>query len=164
MTPQLYEDIVEPLVESLYDKLGSWETVEEFLTQLQKMPHQLAILLGAYWTYGEVGNGGFVQYFWNSSGIIAPEAVLGFQALDMPQCATIVERAMSHFGTPYPRNREQRHALIEGADEGWDMFKEGRNIALDQLNDDFFPLVNEENGGFEATATRYVLRYRAAQN
>ncbi len=62
----------------------------------------------------EVGNGGFDQYFANSGGALAPEALEGLRLLELRRFAAIVERAMAEF--PHgnvPRSRVRREQLLE---------------------------------------------------
>ena len=46
--------------------------------------------------------------FENSTGIFAPEAVLGFQRIGKPELAAALLKAMSLLGEPYPRERKER--------------------------------------------------------
>ena len=46
---------------------------------------------------GEVANGGFWQYFGNSTGILAYEAVRGFQLVGALEYAELLEKAIARF-------------------------------------------------------------------
>ncbi len=46
----------------------------------------------------EVNNGGFHQYFWNSSGSLVPDVVNALNAIGAGQMASIVERAIDAVG------------------------------------------------------------------
>lgn len=47
------------------------------------------------WVGIEVFNGGFNQYFWNSSGDFAADAVAGFDLIGTPALARLMERAIA---------------------------------------------------------------------
>jgi hypothetical protein len=90
------------------------------LTEIQQ------ILFPTHWVCCEVYNGGFYQYFTNTTGYHALEAVIGFQKLGMDDVAQIVQRAIDVFGSEFPRNRESRESFLlkfDGAERSeWDPF------------------------------------------
>jgi hypothetical protein len=59
-------------------------------------PGQSAIF-AIWWTDSEIGNGGLRQYFQNSTGILAPEAIAGFRLVGWPAVADVLERATRLF-------------------------------------------------------------------
>jgi len=81
----------------------------------------------------DVNNGGFDQYFLNSSGDTAWFAPAALRTIGAPSMATIVERANAAFGPDGPpRDREQRQEALErlrGADD---------DVLFKSLDDDFF--------------------------
>ena len=79
----------------------------------------------------EMGNGGIDQYFYNSAGDTAPEALEGLRLIDAPKFARPLEQAMKLFpGGQVPRDRDARELLLDeqdlsealiesGVDEAW---------------------------------------------
>lgn len=69
----------------------------------------------------EVNNGGFEQFFFNSSGELAYDLVPGLEALGSRDNLLIARRAVERFGRPGSLAEETRHAhlekLIENAGE-----------------------------------------------
>jgi hypothetical protein len=113
-----------------------WETVDiyngssAFLQTFALVPEAAGDLLALHWCQSEVCNGGFHQFFNNSTGVLAPEAVKGFHAVGMGTAGEIVSKAMLVFGAPYPREQLHRKAFL-GSIPGetrkeWDPF-----VALD---------------------------------
>jgi uncharacterized protein DUF4375 len=88
------------------------------------------------------------QFFLNPTGVLAPEAAHGFQALGLEACAAIVREAIGFFGEPYPRDQEERCARLDavrGATRTeWDPFH--------ALDDRFHAAL----GSFDETADRYL--------
>jgi Domain of unknown function (DUF4375) len=152
-----YRELVDPL----YEILVTWETAELYLDRMRGIREDLALLFGAHLAYWEIGNGGFTQFFWNSSGIVAPEAARGFRMLGMPRSAEIVERAMLQFGHPFPRDWNARQTMF---DEGEEPFGGKEHPGFAALDSEMFPLVEEEAGGFEAAADRYATRRSSSLN
>jgi hypothetical protein len=69
-------------------------------------------VFAANFCQSEVCNGGLHQFFSNPTGVLAPEAVAAFRAMGLPEVAQVVEDAMSYFGSPYPRDAEERQARL----------------------------------------------------
>ncbi len=70
--------------------------------------------LAAYWVEAEVNNGGFDQYFFNSSGDNAEVALAGLKEMGATNAAALLTRAMAVFpdGKP-PANRTQRQKVMD---------------------------------------------------
>ncbi len=61
----------------------------------------------------EVNNGGFSQFFWNSSGDYANEVVSAYQALGAEKTAGICRRALDAFGRDLPADRAEREEMLD---------------------------------------------------
>ncbi len=111
-----------------------------------------ATLFAAYWPQAEVLNGGLSQFFGNSTGVLAPEAVEAYKRLGMPRLAAKLQDAMDWFGAPYPRERASREDRLE------DFAVSHESDPFDTMDDDIVELIYEENAGLEAAALAYVQR------
>lgn len=94
----------------------------------------------------EVNNGGFDQYFFNSSGDYANETLESLKKIGALKTAKLVEEAFSYFPeNPIPKDNEKRRKILENIDtktcEKWN-----------ELEDVFYQ--NEENIG--GLALEYV--------
>ncbi len=137
-----YWDIVEPV----WDAINIYDGSEVFAQTFGSAPRTSGLMFAAHFCQSEICNGGFHQFFWNSTGILAPEAIEGFREIGQVQVAALVEKGMSLFGSVYPRDREQRQAQLSAI---------SRN-SLDELDETFYSLVDSEAGGFAAAADRYT--------
>ena len=77
----------------------------------------------------EVSNGGFHQLFTNSTGVLLPEAIIGFRAMQLDALAGIASEAASFFGHDYPREQMPRIAALErhsvrSEPDSWNPFEE----------------------------------------
>jgi hypothetical protein len=104
------ESIYWSLVEPVWEPLNrSWESrPEEFSRQLRAVPPAVGHLYAGHWCQSEVCNGGFHQFFHNSTGVLAPEALEGFRAVGLAKCTWALADAMAFFGSTYPRERAER--------------------------------------------------------
>jgi hypothetical protein len=91
----------------------AWDQgVGTFVFKLHKAPLKVQHLYAAHWCQSEVYNSGLFQFFHNATGILAPEAVSGFEAIGAPELAEVLKQAMTYFGTPYRRDRTARFAKL----------------------------------------------------
>ena len=78
-----YWDTIEPV----WDKINIYEGEATFLTSIQPLPRPVVLLYAAHFCLSEIYNGGHLQFFWNNTGILCPEAIEGFNLIGMPQLA-----------------------------------------------------------------------------
>ena len=61
----------------------------------------------------EVNNGGFSQFFYNSSGNFSNELVSAFTAIGANVTATICQKAISAFGRDIPVDSDEREKMLD---------------------------------------------------
>ena len=131
-----------------WDSIDIYHGPEVFLRTLAGVDRDAALLYAAHFAQSEICNGGFAQFFSNSTGVLCPEAVSGLKAIGMPGTSALVQEvALQLFGEPYPRARKERKEKLENIE---------RKI-LDALNSKFFVLIGSEGGGFEAASNAFIL-------
>jgi hypothetical protein len=168
-----YWDVVEPLFSVVEFGNGP----EEFGKSTATIPRTSLLLFAAHMCVAEVHNGGVLQLFWNTTGVMVPEGIEGFATMGMPLLAEILREALRPLGVPYPRDREDRwEALLacskRGKPELMRMFKKldpddprgfykvfveaTSNLSFDELDKQFWETAKTENGGFQEAATRFA--------
>jgi len=80
----------------------------------------------------EVNNGGFEQFFYNSSGDFAGEIVSAFTKLGALKTAGICQKALDAFGVKLPSNRDDREELLDK------ILNEKISAILDECDDKFY--------------------------
>ena len=130
------------LVDPIWEVVKIYDGPEAFLATFGKVQRECGLLYAAHFCQSEVCNGGFDQFFFNSTGVLAPEALEGFAVIGQPQIQSLLSQAMSILGSPYVREREARQYALERLPA--DSFEE--------LNQKFFALIETEAGGFEVAA------------
>ena len=134
------------------DSISIYDGPEEFLRQHHAVPRDLGLLFAAHWCQSEVRNGGFLQFFFNDTGVLAPEAAEAFRAIGLVDCAELMERAMAHLGSEYPRERDKRLEIL-GMSLAGDWPAES---PFDALDDKFFELLPWQEDRFEIAADNYA--------
>jgi hypothetical protein len=139
------------------------DSAESFQLTFSNVPRELGLLYAAHFCQSEICNGGFTQFFWNSTGVLAPEAIEGLAAIGQLQVADVVRRAVSMLGAPYPRDRAARWAALDelapAADREPDSLGRAAYRRIDlfrPLEKEFYSLLRTEADGFENAADRYA--------
>jgi hypothetical protein len=166
-------------LDSYWDLLGPhseaidiYKDRETLVASIANIPRHIVLLYAAHMCQSEVHNGGFLQLFWNSTGIIVPEAIEAYKTIGMPTLASLIQQAAQPLGSPYPLERDDRwDALIQASTlseaELESLFKTEDNLyrafvkateslPFDSLDRQFWDAAKTENGGFDTAATRYA--------
>jgi hypothetical protein len=140
------------VVDPVWDTISIYDGPDVFLRQFRAVPAVAGNLFAAHWCLSEVCNGGLYQFFTNSTGVLAPEALVGFRAIGLHEWADILAEAMRYFGEPYPRERADRQELLARCPgrrrQEWDPF-----FALDER---FYSWLHAEPDRWERAADRYA--------
>lgn len=156
----------------LFGRVKTYGGVPEFWLSIEGVSRPLLLLYAAHFCLSEIHNGGFLQLFWNSTGILVPEAIEGCRALGMPELARVFASAAGILGSPYPRDRESRwDALLAASslnsEEIEQAFKTSARfyvafetitatLRFRETTDRAWKLAETENGGFQERACRYA--------
>lgn len=104
-------DIILGIGELLWDKSKNDENFES-LNQFEKNVLYIEML------EAQVNNGGFDQYFFNSSGEYAYETLTALEQVGASKAAELLEQAIKAFPQlPIPKDTEQRRELMEDLPE-----------------------------------------------
>ena len=87
----------------------------------------------------EVNNGGFSQFFYNSSGDFTDELVGAFTAIGANTTAAICQKAINAFGRDIPADTEDRREMLD------EMESDELNEILEECDDAFFAYEDDLN-------------------
>lgn len=130
-----------------------WQRMQEVgwdeLTPIQRQ------VLAVQMLQNEVNNGGFDQYFFNSSGDTWPDAQAGLQAIDATEISKLLARAVARFGSDGPSTdrqmRQEQLAKISNA---------GNNFSA--LEDEFYKDEHNLQPALLAFITAHADEFRPA--
>lgn len=114
--PRAYPRFYEPY----YDQFNFYEGRENWLRSIQGIPEKAVHLFSIHWQHLEIYNGGFWQYFFNSTSESAPEAIAGWRAIGLPEVAEVTVAACSRVGNPLPGTNEGRRRIVGDPDNRMD--------------------------------------------
>jgi hypothetical protein len=121
---------------------------EQFLDSFLAVPNWLRVLIAADWCQKEICNGGMLQFFTNSTGIVAPEAIEGFRALGLSECAKLLEEGIKIRDQDEREEFEERFPGEERSQ--WDPFY--------RLDAPFYVALGRDNDRFDQAAQAYYLK------
>jgi len=98
-------------IEEAFDELDC-STAEVFADGLSQFPEWVGDLLCVHWLLAEFQNGGLMQFFLNSTGVLAPEAVSALRRMNLPEAAEALSQALDLLGSPYPRDKRDRYQIL----------------------------------------------------
>ena len=85
----------------------------------------------------EINNGGFNQYFCNSSGEYAHETILSLKAIGADKTADILQKAIAQFpDKKVPKDRDERTEIVEQIEEIAGEIWDGLDQAFYKYEDD----------------------------
>ena len=106
--PRKYQKYYAPY----YEIFNFYEGREAWLRSIENIPIKAVNLFSVHWLHYEIYNGGFWQYFFNSTCVSFPEAKIGFQAIGMPEVASLIEKAALLVGDPFPFDMDKRRLVV----------------------------------------------------
>lgn len=113
------------VIEEIWKWADFYEAYAPFKRQMAELTKGQRAIYGTLWCDSEVDNGGFNQFFSNSTGMLGPEAVEGFRLIGMDETAKTVEAAIAFAKfDPYPRERKERQERLEKAESNLDTWYE----------------------------------------
>ena len=146
------------VVEPFWRAVSIYDGPDDFTRQFSELPLVARHLLTAHWCQSEVRNGGLHQFFSNSTGVLAPEALAAFRAIGLTEWAAILAEAMQFFSEPYPREQADRREQLAGRSgerrEEWDPF-----FALDKR---FYKWLHAGRDRWARAADRFAAAQGAA--
>jgi hypothetical protein len=108
-------------------------------------------MFAAYWCQAEVLNGGLLQFYSNSTGVLAPEAVAAFDDLGLPVLAGLLRESNAWFGETYPRDRDSRERRLEE----YALARPGEPDPFVALEGQVVDRLYNEGNGLEAAAVEF---------
>jgi hypothetical protein len=106
-------DLIEAIVTGLQSHMGG-EDLEDEATVLREATRGQRAIYALDWTTLEVNNGGWHQFFWNSSGALTDEAIAGAELIGARENAAILREAAAVFPRgQVPEDRSARWRALD---------------------------------------------------
>lgn len=110
-------DDPQAIIDPVWYSADFYESSEVLEKTLAPFSWPQRLVWAVLWTSAEICNGGLNQYFSNSTGMIWPEAIEGFEAIGRGDLADILRQAAARFPSPPARDRQLRWKAMDEMDE-----------------------------------------------
>jgi Domain of unknown function (DUF4375) len=110
-----------------------FDNPEEADRVLAETPEPYRTMYPLWIFQGEMLNGSVHQFFYNSSGLLAPQVVAAMRQVGLRKHATAVERGIAMFSSPYQRRTTDRR--ISHFREGWTDWDDRLGALTDDVDD-----------------------------
>jgi hypothetical protein len=144
--PEDAEYVMWDVIAPMYDELATPYDPDPRLHEAT--PGQRAVY-ALHWTRSEVENGGFHQFFYNSTGMLGDEALAGAERIAAADFAAVIREALSIFPDGLIVDNVLRQDFMEELPE--------QDVAtLSKLDDRFYALMGPED---QSTLARQCAAY-----
>jgi hypothetical protein len=126
------KELVQRVVSSVQDFVGEANPGEDDYELVRQTPKSAQFFWAMRLMESEVNNGGFEQYFWNSSCTLEDVALEAYQAIRADKYVLFLRRAMELAGSGSWKDRRGRF----GSD--WKAYKKACPREMDGLDNEFY--------------------------
>lgn len=145
------------LIHPWWNHINIYRGPAVFRKSLRPVPEEVANLYAVHFCHSEVLNGGFLQFYMNDTGVLAPETLRGLRALGLTEAAKLLARTMRRFGKVYPRGRFVRWRVLGvKADGNWP-----DEDPFEKADDRYYKLLPIDTMRFSKAMDRYAAKYIA---
>ncbi|TGM58870.1 DMP19 family protein [Leptospira adleri] len=101
------------IIEPLWWAINVYEGEKEYIEDLKGFSNEQKYLFAIHRYSAEVNNGGHDQFFFNSSGIVAEDALEGFRKIGLDENYNILKESMDRLGGKPFKDRDKRTIQLE---------------------------------------------------
>lgn len=135
------------VIEPVFWSVSIYDGPQRYEQDLAQFSKEQRLVLAYHWYLSEVNNGGHDQFFYNSTGIVWPDALKAFAAIGADDVAAIIEAAINRLGGSPSLDREERLRQLEQM-----------NPDFEDLDSELFKL--EENVEFDEKVLMFIRSHR----
>ena len=135
------------VIEPVFWSVSIYDGPTQYERDLARFSNEQRLGLAYHWYLSEVNNGGHDQFYYNSTGIVWPDALNAFLAIGAEEVATIIKASVSRLGGDPSLDREERQQQL-------DLF----NPDFEDLDNELFRL--EEQDDFDHKMLAFIRTHR----
>jgi len=147
--------LVQKVIDSVLDYVGQLGPDEDDYELVRQTPRLAQFFWAMRLLESEVNNGGFEQYFWNSSCTLADVALEGYEALGARKYIEFLRRARELAGD------NSWQARRRDFNNDWKTYKKACPPALDTLDEEFYAANagDSDSGGADQELDHLKIEY-----
>ena len=113
--------------EPMYWTINIYGSYDDYLESANSFTVEQRYLNAISWYFAEVNNGGHHQFFYNSTGIVWKDALVGLRLFKMDILADNLQSVIDYFGGSVPFDREERWTILKDWDDEVFDFLDGKD-------------------------------------
>ena len=135
------------VIEPVFWSVSIYDGPQRYEDDLAQFSKEQRLVLAYHWYLSEVNNGGHDQFYFNSTGIVWPDALEAFTAIGAEDVAAIIKASIDRLGGSPSLDTEERRRQLE------------------EMNPDFEDLDNklyklEESVDFDEKVLEFIRAHR----
>lgn len=148
-------ELIQKVINSVLNFVGELGPGEDDFELIRQTPKSAQFFWAMRLLESEVNNGGFEQYFWNSSCTLMDVAMEGYLAIGAEKYEALLKRALEFIGNGTWKDRRQRFQ------SDWKTYKKACPRELDALDEEFYATNSgdPESGGGDEDLHRKKIDY-----
>ena len=135
------------VIEPVFLAVSIYDGPERYEEDLANFSAEQRLVLAYHWYLSEVNNGGHDQFYYNSTGIVWPDALKAFREIGHSEVVAIINASVSRLGGTPSLNREERLDQLEQLEPDFE-----------DLDQELFTL--EERSDFDEKVLQFIRRHR----
>jgi hypothetical protein len=144
-------DLAWAVIEPMWDDLDFGGGYRKVMGFLESVTQGQSALISLDWCQKEVRNGGFEQFFMNSTGMLSDKALAGFRLIGADCYADLLAKALSCFPEgKAPPSASGRRKILRS------IRKAERDALLDSLDTEFYELLEAPETDLESFRGAYI--------
>ncbi|MGP0017279.1 MAG: DUF4375 domain-containing protein [Candidatus Sulfotelmatobacter sp.] len=149
------KDLVQKIIVSVLEFVGELSSEEDDYELARQTPKSAQFFWAMRLLESEVNNGGFEQYFWNSSCTLVGVTLEAYRAIGARTYVDFIQRALAIVGSDRWTTRRQRF------NGDWRTYKRACPPALDALDNEFYAAGagSPDSGGQDTDLQRRQVEY-----
>lgn len=116
----IQEGGIQKIIGPLWWSVSIYDGEERYNADLSKFSLPQRYVFAIQWYFAETYNGGHDQFFFNSTGIVWRDALEGFKAAGLSECADILAEAAKRMGGDPSLDREARWNTMDELEPEFD--------------------------------------------
>jgi hypothetical protein len=108
------------VIDPLWWTVSIYDSKEKYEKDLEPYSFHQRAVFALMWYMAEVNNGGHLQFYSNSTGIVWEDAMEGFELIGLKEGKEIIEESARRFGTRPSFDREERENVLDKLDKDFE--------------------------------------------
>lgn len=108
------------VIDPLWWTVSIYDSKEKYENDLEPYSFHQRAVFALMWYMAEVNNGGHLQFYSNSTGIVWEDAMEGFELIGLKEGKVIIEESARRFGTRPSFDREERENVLNKIDNDFE--------------------------------------------